>query len=160
MRDKLSRCMPGAGIEPAHLSVGDFKSDIGGSQEGITPVARPGASATMHGHARESARTVTSAATSDAKHRRAQQAARRAAIARDVEHGAMTQAEVARAYGITRARVGQIVKRVREDERKARCARGEHGRPLYSSYMVQRPDGTTVQVPHATCADCGAEVEP
>lgn len=94
---------------------------------------------------------------------RAEMAARRAAIARHAE--TCPRWAVAEYWDITESRVGQIVKRVREDERKARCARGGHGERVRRRYVVtvvSPVNGTTElrTVPRVTCKDCGAEVEP
>ncbi|HEY9429164.1 MAG TPA: helix-turn-helix domain-containing protein [Gemmatimonadaceae bacterium] len=86
------------------------------------------------------------------KRTREEWAARRAEIARDVAEG-HTPAVVAEHWGITAARVGQIVRRVAEDERKARCARGEHGGQVTNSYLKWTARGDR-RVTTVRCVDC------
>lgn len=84
---------------------------------------------------------------------------RNAAIVRDYTHGGMTQAQVGRAYGISAARVGQIVKAARRAEIKARCASGKHGSVVEYGYDRALPGGSMVHVTILRCADCLEEVE-
>lgn len=86
-----------------------------------------------------------------------QYARRNAAIVRDCTHGAMSMAQVGRAYGITRQRVGQIVQRAQKDAKRAACERGDHG-DIYRGEAEMWDDGSVEKVPVAWCQDCGARV--
>jgi len=90
------------------------------------------------------------------KRTREEWAARRAEIARDVAEG-HTPAVVAEHWGITAARVGQIVRRVAEDERKARCARGEHGE-TWTGTVTVRGAGGERKIEVVRCLDCNTEL--
>ena len=88
------------------------------------------------------------------KRTREEWAARRANIARHVERG-RSQADVARLFDITPARVGQIVARVKRDAQRERCARGEHGE-TWTGAMEIHDAGSHRKITTTWCADCHA----
>lgn len=84
---------------------------------------------------------------------------RNACVVRDYTHGAMTMAEVGRAYGITKQRVSQIIRAERLREQRDRCERGEHGDVTERQHTVWIWGKEPTVVRSAVCNDCGEEVE-
>ena len=73
--------------------------------------------------------------------------------------GDVTMQQIADAYGITKQRVSQIVKRVLRDAQRERCARGEHGETTERQYAAWVWGQGPTRVRDTVCNDCGKVIE-